>query len=1776
MRDSTILGLPSIPADAIDAIDEGFEAFDDDTPPQSELSQTSQLPGRRAAPRSRPKSSGGSEEPAPILDQEADARPRPQKAPPKAPASAAPGSLQAPLAAGSARSGQATDTTTGPLPRSDGLVMPPPPAGEGGLPALELSADADSLFTSLHGFLSQELDYIPDEDARTRARLLYELGQIEEIVFRDAARARPRYQRANEVDGAFVPALRAQRRFYSATGKWEEARDCLTREVEVTPREQQRAALLEVLAQLKWHRLSDSKSSVENLEQALALSPRQRRGLELMREIFSREGRHAELFSALGKLSNITSDDLERAHLTTQMAELAEFRLNQAQRAEELYAHALKLDPNNEKAAVALRRLYLAHERWEQLNELLTVEVGREHEPDEMFADMYRAARICEVHLNDDERAASLLETAAALRPGDVLPLTALTEVYQRAGRHDELASVFKRHLRLTRDPEARADLFYRSGRLYDDWLSRPEDAVDALAEALRQRPDHEPSLSALVALYERLERWAELKDLELLRAERRKEVEARAEGYMRAAELCERQLDQQGRAAELYRRAWKLRPGLPNAFVALDRIYREQKKWDALVDLYLQRVDLTKDSALAASLLRATAVLQEEKLEDRRRAIATLERLRIEHPEDREALVHLARLYDAVGRADDLRRTLQEWADVTDDPAERIELTRRIGDLFDGPLRNSEAAIATYREILRDVADERVTRLRLEMVLERLGRWDELLGLLESGLDIEPSAPAQARIQLRMGHVYEDKLGLLDEAQAAYDRSLELDPDFVPARLALEELLRRQARWGPLSELLVKQAELAKDAPGAGALLCRAAEIHEEFLGQPEHAERLFTRALELDRSAGPARQGLERLYLASEDHEALQGHYLREAEGAANPVLRVRAYLRLAALYDGVLDDTARAATAYESALKVVADQPDALHALTALCRRTESWDRLFALLPRIAATAQDRDAAVAALKEWASLVELYRSERWDPEPIYRRVLDGDPKDAHALAALDALAFRKGNDQALLELALKQARNASDPELAASLCLRAAAIVVTAGKPSEAAEVLRRGLRDQPDYLPLIRMLRRLDEQQETWEEAAHLLLREGELVRCTDVRHQALVRAGNILLDRFDDVQGAADALLRVFDEDPQHGAAFGRLAEILASQDRWNDLVDLYHRRMAAVDGTARVPLQLQLATILEDRLSDVEGAVDVLTELLASEPTNARALEQIARLCVEQERWREAEDFLARLAEVSTENPERQRHTLLQRSEILANELGDTDAALAVLRELLVHQPSDRDALERCMAIYQHRGEWERVVEMLKQLGRSGSFEERVKATVDLAEIFARNLADGEQAQAALSRAATLAVESGTGIDIVTRYFERRGDFEGLVALWGGALERLPPEGSPGAVAVRLARSRLLAGRLLRPGEAEQEIRKALKGAPDSLPARLELAGLHLWGDNLAEAVSEYARVLELAPYEPAAFRGLYRVHERRGDMDRAAMAAQAIGAVGDPDEAEGKIADQALMVAERALSGAISTPLTLEGYWQLLAHGDEPAEARELLYALADYLPVVFEAELSDSKGIVIPLDPRDQIVGRCQLCARVLGVDEVDYAVGQKIAQPVMVLAAAKPRVVVEESFAANASDGRFRFWVGRALARVLCRSFYLDQLSPARIELLLASAVELYDRGYASYLGRQPEVDDLTKRLTRAIPRRVRKGRLEELARAYGARGENININRWLERAQRGANRAGLLLCGDVRVAVKELERSKASGSFRSKLLRFSVGPHFSEARRRLGLAI
>jgi len=167
-------------------------------------------------------------------------------------------------------------------------------------------------------------------------------------------------------------------------------------------------------------------------------------------------------------------------------------------------------------------------------------------------------------------------------------------------------------------------------------------------------------------------------------------------------------------------------------------------------------------------------------------------------------------------------------------------------------------------------------------------------------------------------------------------------------------------------------------------------------------------------------------------------------------------------------------------------------------------------------------------------------------------------------------------------------------------------------------------------------------------------------------------------------------------------------------------------------------------------------------------------------------------------------------------------------------------------------------------------------------------------------------------------------------------------------------------------------------------------------------------------------------------------------------------------------------------------------------------------------------------------------------------------------------------------------------RFALGRAIKQLSDGSFLAKLLGPKDLSRLVAAAVLPYhpNSPIATYPGES--LDDLAKKVNKALPRKIRKT-LEELMREKAPEVAKVpDYDVYLRGVAHSANRAGLTMCNDLPQALMHLTREvpelkekrlnttdeivaalSRHASF-CELLRFAVSEEYFRLRARMKFSI
>ena len=1293
----------------------------------------------------------------------------------------------------------------------------------------------------------------------------------------------------------------------------------------------ERARRLLEAAQLR-EAQGDARGALTAAAAALRADPGQGEALDACERLARAAGAVGELYALLDETaSRLESRPGEELALRRRAAEIAEDELGNPEEASSQLRRALALAPGDAATIAALGRLAASAAGAEAAPEPVVASPppDAEPEPRQRIAELEgRAARAA----SPSERAAAerataevwgdrlgqwslafaALARAARATPADAAVRAELREAAARAGADADAARAYHAFLPTLAGADA-APAWRELASLYEERLSDPERAARALVEALRHAPGDPAALAPLARLHAAAGRERERAEASLLLAEHARSDAERLGAMRDAAEALEG-LGDAPRAAETWSRVAALAPGDGAADAALERLYERLDRPAELCAVLERRApsggarDLPLALRLSGLKLRlgrpdeALGLLREVLAADPAHAgarAALAELSAVPRPEGAEALSLMDRLLSArrehAGRALLREKRLARVAD----PAERARLHAEIRTLHERELGHPELALAAAA---RALAEGGQTAAEAEPEVERLaavtGHPERLAEAYEAAA---ASAAGEVALELRRraARVRADQMGDVAPAVTAWARVREAAPDDAEALAALERLYARAGDGARLEEVGRRRAEQVEGPERAARLAALAAA--EEALGDGARALAAAEAALATNPRGAAALDVLGRLHRAA---------------GRTGPLCEVLA--RQAAL---ARDDGARRVDLLCERATLLEAEPDgraALEGWAEVLAESRQEARALAGLDRLLSRDATRDAAARILED---VYRVRGDARRLAALLETRLAEADSSERSPLLAEVAALHDRLGDRA----AAFRARARALRELTA---------------PGEDDPALRAGLERLASAGGLFAELAEVYEEQ---------LARGLPAPARTEVRR----RLASLYADRLARPDLAARALDALATE-ANDGEALAALVRLHRSQGAWRELAGALSRQSERAPSTeATKEILLEVATVLDERLSDREGAMDAYRQILAVDPEDPNALRLLGRLLGGAERWDELVEVLGREVTLAEKKPNlvaeaaelrfrlgRIRHQrlsdvagALQCYRGVLEKVPRHPAALAALEEMA--RAGGTGALEAATLlepIYEHEGEHQKLAQTLEaRAAAAPDAPGRAALLRRVAEVQAGPLRNPELAFLTAARAAREDPEAPESLQLAGHIAEANGLTDELATLIA-------------------------------------EVAEHAQGARARAELRRRAAHLTERGGDSRRAGEAWQRVLELAPDDAEALGGLARAHRASGEAEPLAASLRRLLAVTEEAAARPALLAELAALQEEKLGDPAGAIATLRRLLELepdrreaLLRLDRLCVAAEKWVELADVLGR--EAALADAAG---------------------------------------------------------------------------------------------------------------------------------------------------------------------------------------------------------------------
>ncbi|MCB9626668.1 MAG: tetratricopeptide repeat protein [Sandaracinaceae bacterium] len=1296
-------------------------------------------------------------------------------------------------------------------------------------------------------------------DAEQKRELLLQVCFLFEELLEDFPKAIQYYQEVLELTPDHAPTRKALDRLYRKTDRYRDLA-ALRREDLDRASGAERIDITFELGEIAETRLDQPVQAVDYYEQVLLDAPTHMRAQEalerlmtepsqrqrvasILEPLYSEQGAYPQLVRALEVQLEDVRDAGARVALLTRIGEVNEERLQDVDRAFGAYARAVEADPSERGIREVLARLATIRDAQRERAAVLERAIESVNEPYLSGELLLEVARLWDEEEGDPanaERAYQRLIAVDPENPDNVIPASqALERIHLGAENYGALADDLRRQIRFEHDVEQRGGLLVRLAELLETTLNDRRGAIDAHREQLENAPDDVNALRALERLYETESQWQNLVGVLQNRDALTDDPDEQRVIARRVGEVYALRLGDLDNAIVAYNDVLGRFGADAAAYDALVKLYTETEKWDDLLEVREQQLELVSEPADMAELRFAAAELMRLRTQQVDRAIEAYGEVLATVPghagainaleeivtdPDGHARVEAARVLVPHYQANALYAELINGLEVvaeSDDPVERLEALRQAAEVAEIGVSDTTQAFGLMgRAVRAGVAEDDLGAMVSDYgrLAEKSEQWAPYVATLR---DVAPDimdGDLQVNVMMTIAAAARDRLADIDMARLYYRRVLEQRPDYGAALDALQVLQAEAGDYVALLETLRRKTEVAETPTERVALLLEQARISEEALEDVRSAiDALEAVVLEDERHA-EAYAKLESLYARADRHADLAAILERQLEVGAGD--RVALHYRLGKVQVESLDDPYTGMENLEKALKLDGNHEPSIAMLRTLMGTEEhsgaaarilepvylarmEWPNVRAALEARLASEHELEARKSLLGRMGQLHEDYLEDLDGALEAYARLFNEDPRDRSVWDTLTRMTNVLDGWERLGDIYAGALDDVSvDDEDTAELCVTTARIFdERRADPTRAAGYFARALRFDPTRADLFAALESVYQRTSQWEPLLQLYRERIDLADSDAERVDVLHRAAEVTETKLEDAAGATELYREIIEVAPDDARAVAAVDRLLGAANQYQELADHLRFRIDAALGTPEeASLRHRLGVLQATKLEDLQGAIDTFEEVLRTDPTHAATVSELEQLVMNEEHQRRITEVLEPI--YRQQDQWRKLIAILEAQASLAETPEDAERILGEVATLHETRGGDSamalEAWGRAFAAAPHsteaRAQIDRLAEQVSDWGQAvAAYERAIEASEDptnvgellaaLARIQDEKLGDPRAAITTYERLVEHDPDSSDALNMLEGLHTMVGDWTGMVEVLNKKTER---------------------------------------------------------------------------------------------------------------------------------------------------------------------------------------------------------------------------------------------------------------------------------------------------------------------------------------------------------------------------------------------------------
>jgi tetratricopeptide (TPR) repeat protein len=1285
------------------------------------------------------------------------------------------------------RAGRVSTRSIPPPPFATASMMPPPKEYDDSAPALasyqDFRRETSRLartrdyrsIAALHESALAVVPWAASDDMQIN--LLLDLAKLYKDRLVDPDRAQNTFERLIERRPGHNEAMEFLRETYETQGDMRKLHDLYASAIDTEWSPERRVELTRAAARIALDHLGDPATAAHDWERLLELGDMDGQVTVELSQVY----REAERWPDLGQFLENRAAACAGTTRVAILREAIEAFLSGARspdRAEALIAQVLEESPDDPIALASLAGVRAQQGKWAELEDVALRPMAGA--PLAAKLDVLRLTADLLATAGEHERAATAYVQVLDAAPNDRDAVAAREDHLRRKGDHEGLVQFLITRANKARTPDEKAGLYERAARVSDESLGSPEMAADLYQQCVQANPDKPHAYEALIALYERLGNVEGItRALEGL-ATITQDPKARANVLRRLGDHYAYRANNDDRAQRCWLEVATILPDDLAIQKELNGIHRRRGDFAALDEALTRQLWRTTDVDAALDLSREVARNLDQNLSAPAKSNRAWLHVLDLAPDADDALLALS---DKLASSDTtevhgILETRLSGAIRRGSAEERIDIGLRIAQLW----------------------EQRGDRLAALAAYERVRAWapcdDKVVEPLVRLHAVDNPSAATSVLEIAAAHADDP-----ESARGILERIMPLIQEDQPRRrfFLLHRLLRFDASSG-LGEVVdaATTAEAWKDLAALYERLAESNDAQEMRRAFRIHLARVCEENLSDPHRAFTALQSLALLATSDDDRLALAR--LAEATGRWEDLL-------------AVLDATLGPNTPTQERQALLRQRAE-------ICeQRLQDPHRAFLELQRLVQgrVSGELDEVESQALEHMHRIAVEHGLLRELEAVYSELWDRAPDDeVRVLVARARQAIRRDHlqdpagavEQALLVLRLRPQDEAVSREVleaSEALGLWTRTLPVLEGvwraggdhpeklrtlaqlyrdkcdQPARAAELFAEALRMSPDDDATLDMLAALGDPTGLWPRIVNATrlaaARSGAAPRGLALAH----RVAALCAEKLGDFEASLDThrwILQIWPDE------IGSLETVIIAHRDAQQHMDLRSRLEQWVDRvqdpSRHVERWLEIGRLCRDHLDDAAGALVAFSNVIELEPSNdeaAEAMRALGNVSLPMGLRRKQVRLELRRA------TDRRRIELLETLARLEQEMGETDAAIAALRELFSIDQGRDLALAPLASLLREAQRWEDLAVLEEEAANrvdSAPALVHLRAALRVTE---DHLGDDARQERLLRRVLALMPEDNDAFTRLARLLRNAGRFDELASELRGRLEQ---------------------------------------------------------------------------------------------------------------------------------------------------------------------------------------------------------------------------------------------------------------------------------------------------------------------------------------------------------------------------------------------------------